>query len=160
MSSSGKDFTEVVDLIRKEDPRFERGAYFFIRQALDHTMKGRKVKESEKSEPRNHHVTGQELLEGIREFALEQYGPMSMTLFDHWNVRKCADFGDIVFNLVDYGVLGKTDNDTPEDFENGYDFHEAFSKPFLPKKPWKPANRVFNTDGEDGPGNGRSDSDS
>lgn len=133
MMSQGKDFGEVVDLIRKEDPRFDRAAYFFVRQALDATLKGLKKKESER--PSNH-VTGQELLDGIREFALEQYGPLTMTLLEQWNVRSCADFGDIVFNLVDYGVLGKTENDRPEDFNGGYDFKEAFVRPFQPKREW------------------------
>ncbi|MGJ3241910.1 MAG: Minf_1886 family protein [Opitutales bacterium] len=126
-----KDFGDVVDLIRKEDPRYEKGAYYFVRQALDHTLKN--LRESD-DERRNTHVSGQELLDGIRSFAIEQYGPMAKTLFDHWNIRHCNDFGDIVFNLVEYGVLGKTDSDSPRDFAEGYDFEEAFVRPYQPKK--------------------------
>lgn len=138
--TDGKDFSEVVELIRREDSRFEKGAYYFVRQALDHTLK---VMDEDAEDREGNHVSGQQLLEGIRKFALEQYGPMTKTLFDNWNVHECSDFGEIVFNLVEYGVLGKTDNDRPEDFANGYDFKEAFETPFLPKSGWKPTNRIF-----------------
>ena len=48
---------------------------------------------------------------------------------EHWNIQKCRDFGDIVFNLVDFGILGRTENDSLEDFEGGYSFEEAFELP-------------------------------
>src|SRR5690606_9311005 len=80
------------------------------------------------------HISGQELLEGMREYALDQYGPMTRTLFSEWGVNECRHFGEIVFQLVDYGVLGKTEDDKLEDFCDGYDFDQAFLKPFLPKK--------------------------
>ncbi|MEO0794015.1 MAG: Minf_1886 family protein [Verrucomicrobiota bacterium] len=124
-----KDFNEVVSLIRKEDPRYDAGAYHFVRLGLDHTIK--QLKDDPEIETR--HVTGQELLSGIRDYALDQYGPLAYTLLTHWGLRKCEDFGDIVFNLVEWGVLGKTENDQPEDFANGYDFREAFLLPFEPK---------------------------
>ena len=54
---------------------------------------------------------------------------------NHWNVTKCRDFGDIVFNLVDHGILGRTENDSLSDFEDGYNFQEAFEGPFLPEVP-------------------------
>lgn len=128
---SSRDFSEVVDLIRKENPRFDKGAYFFVKQALDHTLKSLK-KDAEARAGR--HVSGQELLAGIREYALEQYGPMAFTVLDRWGVRHCEDFGDIVFHLVDYGVLGKTEQDRREDFTGGYDFREAFVRPFEPAR--------------------------
>ena len=124
-----KDFAEVIELIKKEDPRFESGAYFFVRQALDFTL--RRLK-SGKRQRTGSHVSGGELLEGIRDYALEQYGPMAKTLFDTWNVKTCEDFGRIVFHLVDFGVLGKTENDSEEDFRQCYTFEEAFEHPFLP----------------------------
>jgi uncharacterized repeat protein (TIGR04138 family) len=78
------------------------------------------------------HVTGQQLLDGIREFALTQYGPMARTVLNEWGIRRCEDFGDIVFNMVEQGLLSKTDQDSREDFKGGYDFDSAFVWPFLP----------------------------
>ena len=125
---SEKNFPEVVNEIHEKDARYGKGAYFFVREALDHTIKSL-GKEQKKDAG---HVSGNELLDGIREFALDRFGPMTLTVMDHWNIRKCRDFGDIVFNLVDSGILGRTDNDSPEDFADGYDFREAFDQPFRP----------------------------
>jgi len=120
-------FEEALDLIRAKDPRYLREAYHFVKEALDHTQKnigrhrrGRK------------HVTGQELLAGIREYALAQYGPMTIMLLGEWGIHNCRDFGEIVFNMVEIGWLAKTEEDSRADFEGGYDFTEAFRTPFLP----------------------------
>jgi uncharacterized repeat protein (TIGR04138 family) len=78
------------------------------------------------------HVSGQELLAGIREYALGQFGPMTKMILEEWGIRSCHDFGEIVFNMVEVGLLAKTDKDTREDFKDGYDFEDAFRKPFLP----------------------------
>ena len=126
---SEKNFPEVIKEIHHKDDRFGKGAYYFIREALDHTLKN-----LEKEDRKNiGHVSGIELLNGIRDYALDRFGPMTMTLMEHWNISKCRDFGDIVFNLVDHGILGRTENDSLEDFEGGYTFKEAFEYPFQPK---------------------------
>ena len=83
---------------------------------------------------KDRNVSSAELLDGIRAFALESFGPMAMTLFEEWGVHTCADFGNIVFNLVDAQILATSKDDKIEDFYDGYDFNEAFVKPFLPKK--------------------------
>lgn len=133
-------FEEGLDLILAKDPRYHRDAYIFLREALDHTQKTM-VKENRVARPERvevpgqigSHVTGQELLAGIREYALAQFGPMAMTVLEEWGVRRCADFGEIVFNMVDIGLLAKTEKDSRQDFQDGYDFAEAFRKPFLPQ---------------------------
>ncbi|MEI6892488.1 MAG: Minf_1886 family protein, partial [Pontiella sp.] len=79
------------------------------------------------------HVSGQELLEGMREYALKEYGPVTKRVLSEWGINECVDFGNIVFNLIDEGLLGKTEEDTLEDFMGGYDFHAAFIIPFQPK---------------------------
>jgi uncharacterized repeat protein (TIGR04138 family) len=122
-------FEEGLALILAKDPRFHRDAYFFLREALDYTQKA--IVKENKGQMR--HITGQELLGGIREYALTQFGPMVITVLEEWGIKRCEDFGDIVFNMVDAGVLAKTDKDTREDFSGGYDFDEAFRKPFLPQ---------------------------
>jgi len=78
------------------------------------------------------HVSGQELLEGIRQHALDEFGPMTMTVFEEWGLAQCDDFGAIVFNMVEHSLLGKTEEDSMEDFKGGYEFFDAFRKPFLP----------------------------
>ena len=128
---SDLNFDEVIERIYEEDQRFEKGAYYFVRQALDYTLQSLREKGNQRS---SNHVSGGELLDGIRRFALQQYGPMTVTLFKHWGVTCCEDFGDIVFNLVDRQVLGKTKNDKKQDFTRGYSFEEAFEDPFLPPK--------------------------
>ena len=127
------EFAEIVALICKEDARFERKAYDFVRQGLDHTVKELRKREGARAE-RSRHVTGPELLEGMRVFALDQYGPLAKTVLNAWGVKRCRDFGDIVFNLIEYNVFSKTENDRPEDFADLYTFEEAFVKPYQPAK--------------------------
>jgi uncharacterized repeat protein (TIGR04138 family) len=122
-------FEEALAKIRGKDPRYQRDAYLFVREALDYTQKT----VAKGSRGRVRHVSGQELLAGIRDFALEQFGPMAKMVLEEWGVRRCEDFGEIVFNMVEVGWLAKTKADTRADFEGGYDFDEAFRKPFLPQ---------------------------
>jgi uncharacterized repeat protein (TIGR04138 family) len=127
-------FDEVVDKIVAKDARYHRDAYHFVREALDHTQKAIHKESREPKSKKERHVSGQQLLEGIREFALKQYGPMTITVFEEWGIRRCEDFGEIVFNLVDHGhgLFGRTETDSRDDFKGGYEFAEAFKKPFLP----------------------------
>ena len=123
-------FSDTVDAIIARDARFERDAYFFIRDALEFTTKQQRKKAGAPAP--ECHVSGQQLLEGVRRYALLQYGPMVPTVFEHWRVRSCEDIGLIVFNLIDAREFGKSPQDTIEDFRRGYDFHEAFVQPFRP----------------------------
>jgi uncharacterized repeat protein (TIGR04138 family) len=124
------NFDEALEQILAKDSRFQRDAYLFLREALDFTQKfiGKENRNAIR------HVSGQELLDGIRQFALQQFGPMAVTVFEEWGVRNCRDFGDIVFNMVEIGLLAKTQKDTRDDFQNGYDFTDAFRKPFWPRR--------------------------
>jgi uncharacterized repeat protein (TIGR04138 family) len=101
------------------DLRYRLESYVFVINALEYTMA--------KLE-RSGHVSGTELLEGVKEFARERFGPMVKMVFEHWGISKTDDFGEIVFNLVNAGVLGKTETDSKEDFKNVYDFDEAFGE--------------------------------
>lgn len=119
---------EVLDKIVAQDSRYHREAYLFLRGTLDFVRKpsgkARKIEAC--------HISGQELLLGIRAYALELYGPMAKTLLNEWGIHRCEDFGELVFNMVDHGLLSKTEKDSRDDFKAGYDFNEAFCKPFLP----------------------------
>lgn len=125
-------FSATVDGIVANNPRYERDAYLFIRDALEFTTKQQKKRGGGLSAPAECHVSGQQLLEGVRLYSLQQYGPMVLTVFEHWRVRSCEDIGRIVFDLIEAREFGKSDHDTLEDFRKGYDFHEAFVKPFRP----------------------------
>lgn len=114
---------ELLQGLLTRDPRYTGGAYLFVRAGLDYT-----VRRLEK--PR--HVSGQELLDGLREFALSEFGPMTKTVLNGWGIQRTEDVGEIVFNMVETGLLGKTEEDSRADFANGYDFDEVFRKPFCP----------------------------
>ena len=127
------DFSEIVDLIYKDDPRYDRKAYTFVRLGLDQTVKNLKKADPARTQ-QSQHVSGRELLEGLRAYALDQYGPMAKTVLDSWGVRRCADFGEIVFSLIDYRVFSKTEKDRREDFAEIFDFDDAFVRPFQPSE--------------------------
>jgi uncharacterized repeat protein (TIGR04138 family) len=127
------DFPRIVALICKEDTRFDRKAYDFVRLGLDHTVKEIRKKDSSRA-GKTRHVTGPELLDGLKVYALEQFGPLTKTVLNSWGIRRCKDFGDIVFNLIEYNAFSKTENDKREDFKDLYDFDEVFVKPFLPTR--------------------------
>jgi uncharacterized repeat protein (TIGR04138 family) len=129
------NFENTVDRIIARDPRYRREAYLFVREGLDYTQK--LLVQSGQEGVR--HVTGQELLSGIRAYALEGFGPMAMLVLQEWGVTRCEDFGELVFNMIEGGLLAKTETDRHEDFQGGYDFFEAFRRPFFPKTPKDPA---------------------
>jgi uncharacterized repeat protein (TIGR04138 family) len=122
------NFAEAVDEVVRADGRYDRDAYYFVREGLDFTIKMLK----KDSRGADRHVSGRELLDGLRRFAIDQFGPMAKTVLSYWGVKQCEDFGEIVFCMVDKGILGKTEQDTREDFKGGYDFNEAFVKPYQP----------------------------
>ena len=124
-------FAEALESVVGSDPRYQRDGYIFLRDAHDFTTKQQKKIKGVSVR----HVTGPELLDGVRHYALKEFGPMVMTVFDSWGIRSCEDVGHMVFNLIRAGVFGKTEQDSIEDFKNVYDFEEAFVKPFAPEKP-------------------------
>jgi uncharacterized repeat protein (TIGR04138 family) len=123
-------FENSVVSILKRDKRFDPHAYFFLKDALDFTLK--RIADTNSGQAR--HVTGPELLAGFRDCALEQFGPMASTLMSEWSVRKCQDVGDMVFHLIEEQVFGKQDSDKKEDFSEVFDFEASLIVPFLPTK--------------------------
>ena len=119
-------FNEALFQIIKEDSRYHAEAYFFVREALDFTSK---ILKKPAKGPQKH-ITATELLEGIRQYALREYGPMAMTVLNFWGIQQCSDFGRIVFNLVNKHILRKTEGDSIHDFDGGYDFKTTFHKPY------------------------------
>ena len=118
-------FAEDV-LLRLQDrnPRFHRRAYLFLLSALHQVME-------RLDEPR--HISGRELSQGVRDLALVQFGPLARTVLEHWGIHRTEDLGEIVFALVDCGILVKQDEDRQEDFRDVFDFEEAFELDY----PWE-----------------------
>ena len=113
----------IRDLVAK-DARYSFEAYRFIFEALDYTVR---------SIGERRHVSGRELAEGIRKFALEQFGGLARMVFDGWNIRRTDDFGEIVFGMVEAGLMGKTEQDSKDDFRGVYDFDDAFPRYVPPR---------------------------
>jgi len=112
------------------DPRYPYEAYVFVQEALEHTQRA-----LGRNKPNETHVGGKELLEGIRKYALLSFGPMVPTMLQEWGIRSCEDFGEIVFNMIEHNVaMKKNHSDRRDDFKGGYNFEDAFRKPFLPSK--------------------------
>ena len=124
-------FAEALESVVANDPRYQLDGYIFLRDALDFTTKQQKKVKGVSVR----HVTGPELLDGVRQYALKEFGPMVMTVFDSWGIRSCEDIGHMVFNLIAAGVFGNTEEDSIEHFKSVYDFAEAFVRPFAPAKP-------------------------
>lgn len=117
-----KDFETLFRNILIQNSRYDLEAYSFVLEALSFTL--RKLKA-----PR--HLNASELLEGMRQYAIKFFGPMAKTVFESWGIKSCEDFGEVVFDLVRMGLITKKDSDSKADFKEGYDFQEAFEKPFL-----------------------------
>ena len=114
---------DILDQLRERNPRFHGKAYLFLLSALHTVMR-------QLEEPR--HISGQELVEGARALALDRYGPMARTVLEHWGIHATQDLGDIVFSLVDVGVLIKQNEDKRADFQDVFDFEDAFERNY----PW------------------------
>lgn len=121
-------FQEAVETVCREDRRYHPEAYSFLRDSLEATLKRRK---KSKKEP-GPHVGASELLDGFRLHALGEFGPMALMVLNYWGVTATADVGQMVFNLVEAGIFGKTDEDTTDSFRDVYDFEEVFVVPFRP----------------------------
>lgn len=100
-------------------------AYDFVQRGLQHTVEKLRA---DVTEPGARHISGQELSEGLREFALEQWGLLARTVLERWGITRTDDFGRIVFALVENGFMSKTEEDDIEDFKNVFDFRTAFEQ--------------------------------
>ncbi len=117
------DSSQILAQLRRRDPRYAEEAYLFVLAALHRCLE-------ELDEPR--HVSGSELASGVRDLALARFGPMARTVLQHWGIHATRDLGEIVFLLVESGILIKQDSDSREDFEELFSFEEVFETGY----PW------------------------
>ena len=117
-----------VDGFGQRDDRFDTGAYYFLKDALDFTVK----RAMDANDGQHRHVSATELLYGFRDLAIQEFGPMASTMMEEWGITQCTDIGSMVFHLISEGAFGKQDSDTQEDFANIYPLQETLAAPFLP----------------------------
>jgi len=123
-------FDAAVKTVTKQDGRYEADGYHFLREALDHTLKN--LRKDELVEHR--HVSGPELLGGVIELALSKFGPMAAAVLESWGMREGGDVGAMVFNLIDAGAFGKSEDDSPGDFHGVLNLREKLEAPFRPTR--------------------------
>jgi uncharacterized repeat protein (TIGR04138 family) len=137
----------IFELLRR-DKRYKLEAYQFVREGLSYGQsimqmgeirqteeelpeEAEDVSESEDWDPpAERHLTGQDLCEAIRQYAIEQYGLMAKVVLNSWGLHKTGDFGEIVYNLIEIGMMKKSKTDRREDFDNVFDFEQAFNEQF------------------------------
>jgi uncharacterized repeat protein (TIGR04138 family) len=123
----------IIKLL-KRDRRYKLDAYQFVREALDYAHRelrmGQHQPPKPSEQPQEAHVTGQQLCEAIRQYAVEQFGLMAKLVLNHWGIRATGDFGEIVYNLIEINEMKKSQSDRREDFDDVYDFDTAFVRDF------------------------------
>ena len=124
-------FEEAVEEILTKDERYKPDGYEFLRRALDSTIKA--VKDDELEELR--HVSGPDLLEGMIKLGLDELGVMAVAVFDSWGIRTGEDVGNMVFNLIDVGAFGQSEEDSRDDFVGVVDMKERLTRPYRPTRP-------------------------
>ena len=113
----------IMDRIRMREPRFDEHAYLFVLAALEFCQQRL---------PERRHITGRELSIACRDLALDRFGVTARLVLEHWGVRSTADLGDVVFTLVDLGLLMSQASDTRDEFADVFEFDEAFEREY----PW------------------------
>jgi uncharacterized repeat protein (TIGR04138 family) len=114
----------VMDRIRLKESRYDERAYLFVLAALEFCQQ-RLIE--------RRHLTGRELALGCRDLALERYGVLARSVLEHWGIRASGDLGEVVFTLVDVGLLHAQPNDDKADFVDVFDFTDAFDRNY----PWR-----------------------
>jgi len=123
-----RSLREEVEAICAEDSRYDPAAYFFMREALDYTS--RAIRSEDVATPVPRHVSGVELCNGIRDYALEEFGPLALLVLNTWGLYRTSDFGELVYALIAIGKFSASESDKQSDFDNVYDFDEAFAEPY------------------------------
>lgn len=100
-------------------------AYLFVYQSIDTAQ--RRVGEKR-------HVTPKELLEGFRALAEETFGPLALMVFRTWGLSDTRDVGQMVFDMVERGLMTKTEEDQLEDFAGAWELSEAFAPERLARR--------------------------
>ena len=130
------DATKILLKLVKTDPRYKLDAYVFVRDGLSYAQEGiideaeGEDRSSGEEEAPDRHLTGQQLCEALRLYALDQYGYMSKTVLNSWGLKSTGDFGEVVYNMIENELMKKSDTDRREDFDKVFDFDQALRQQF------------------------------
>ena len=130
------DETFALHQLVARDQRYPIEAYFFVRDALSFAADSMELRKQYRHESEvyqsaeEHHLTGQQLCEAIREFALNQFGYMARIVLKNWGIDSTTGFGDIVYNMIEIGLMKKSDQDQRSHFDDVYKFEAAFDEQF------------------------------
>ena len=132
-----KTTAEKFERLLRQYSDYDREGYNFIYEALDYTLKNL-VKKRRSTQ----HVSGEELAKGLRLYAINQFGCLAQTILNELGIRTTEDIGNIVYNLIEFDLMGQQKSDKKEDFNNLYNFDKVFNlKPVFSynseKKEWK-----------------------
>ena len=119
---------DIVDAIVAKYPEYAPDAYFFMTQALDASVKRFRKPDSDP------HLSAEELYLGFCATALEEYGPMALLVLEHWGIESSKDVGELVYNLIEFGVFGRRSGDYREQFRSLPPLRKLLDEPFVPKK--------------------------
>jgi uncharacterized repeat protein (TIGR04138 family) len=122
-----------IEEIVERDSRFSPEAYHFVFEALDFVSERPELR---RRRSLSRHVTVTQLLEGLRDLALEQFGPLARCVLESWGVYSTEDFGEIVFRMVDHDLLNRSESDQRQDFRAAFSFREVFDEGYSPNIRW------------------------
>ena len=120
-----------IEQVVEECGRYPLEAFEFVRHGLNFTVQ-RIHGDTRNKEEAACHVSGKQLSQGLRDYAIMRYGPMARAVLGHWGINRTQDFGRIVFAMVESKLMQKTDQDDVRDFDGVFDFDEAFMPPPRP----------------------------
>lgn len=115
---SNMEMLKIITRLAERDRRYRKEAYLFVLAGLEFTVE---------KLPEVRHLSGQELAQGIADYARAQYGYMAQTVLEYWGIKQTLDFGEIVFNLIQEGLMRKAEEDHKEDFDGVYEFNAEFA---------------------------------
>lgn len=123
---------DPVREVWRKDGRYALEAYQFLFESLERAVE---VTGREEAEGTSRHVSGQELVEGMRLLASDLFGPLAAQVWRTWGIKETVDWGNIVFLLVEAQLLNRQETDSLDDFRSGFDFDEVFKHSYRPTLP-------------------------
>ncbi len=130
---SDQNLNNKILAMTRGDGRYRIQAYHFILDSLDYVSAT--LGKTRLAGP-DRHVSVDEMLDGVKEYAMQQFGPLAKVVLEYFGIYSTEDIGEIVFDFVNVGLLNKQESDRREDFSKGFDFREVFEESYTPEVPW------------------------